>query len=766
MLFLKLSVSTLALCSTAAFAQVGPAESPSATQATPSASESTQNPVDAAQPSVGAPTDEAGDVVVTAERRSTGLQRTGVAATVLTGEDLVRKSVNTVEQLQFATPSLTVNTSGQANSFNIRGIGKTEITTSIGVGVITYRDGVATFPGYFQTEPYYDIASVEVLRGPQGTFAGGNATGGAVFITETNPSTDKISGYATAQYGNYNDVRVQGAINVPLSDTLAIRLATNNEWRDTWYKISGPYTGNPGDLRAHSGRASLLWQPDTHLRVLVKGDYNNIEYGGFPSSPSYSNLGTAAAPVYVPNRSDPLVVALNAPLAGRDEFARISANISYTFDSGLTIRSITGWQQGTTSEKIDADGTATGNPGVSVGNDTFEDHANEYIWSQEVNIISPDQGRFNWLVGGYWQHDSYTFPEGNGYVLLTPNSLVSSLRIVGTNPHTALAGFAQVGYKLTDNLQITLGGRYSRTTSRNDIVVPLTIPALNLNTALVQNDFTANKRFNGKAALNWTINANHFVYAFVATGSKAGGLNGSNFFNVTPRSFKPEDVTDYEIGLKSTLLGGRLRTQIGGYYNRYKNFQVTIVDPEVASFNSIYNVPDATKLYGLEASAQGRFGNFQMDANTSISHSELGTFYAFDPRTPHTGACDPTNGPATATGCIDLSGRRQTYAPQFTLAVGAQYSFDLGREAVLTPRVDFAHIASVWATLFQRPDLGDNLGERNILNAQLTLVKGKVSVSGYGTNLTDQHYVGSLTSLRLRLPGAPRQYGIRVSTTF
>lgn len=766
MLFLRLSVSSLALCSTAAFAQVGPAESPSAAQAKPAAAQSTQNPVDAAQPTTNALPDANDDIVVTAERRSTSLQRTGVAASVLTGEDLVQKSVNTVEQLQFATPSLTVNTSGQSNSFNIRGIGKSEITTSVGVGVITYRDGVATFPGYFQTEPYYDISSVEVLRGPQGTFAGGNATGGAVFITETNPSFDKIGGFATAQYGNYNDVKLQGAVNVPLSDTLAIRLATNHEWRDTFSKVSGPYTGNPGDLRAHSGRASLLWQPDSHLRVLVKGDYNNIEYGGFPASPSYSNLGTAAAPRYVPNQSDPLVVSLNAPLAGRDEFARVSGNISYTFDSGLTIRSITGWQQGTTSEKIDADGTSRGNPGVSVGNDTFEDHANEYIWSQEVNIISPDRGRFNWLVGGYWQYDSYTFPDGNGYVLLTPNSLVTSLRIVGTNPRTALAGFAQVGYKLTDNLEVTLGGRYSRTTTRNNILVPLTIPALNLNTTLVQNDFTANKRFNGKAAINWTIDQNNFFYAFVATGSKAGGLNGSNLFGVAPRAFDPEDVTDYEIGVKSTLLGGRLRTQIGGYYNRYKNFQVTIVDPTIPSFNSIFNVPEVTKLYGVEASAQGKFGNLQLDANTSVSNSELGTFYAFDPRTPHTGACNAVTGPATTTGCIDLGGRRQPYAPRFTLSVGAQYAFDLGSDATLTPRVDFAHIAQVWGTLFQRNDLGDNLGERNILNAQLTFVKGQVSVSGYGTNLTDQHYVGSLTSLRLRLPGAPRQYGIRVSTKF
>ena len=90
------------------------------------------------------------EIVVTAERRSTNLQRSGVAATVLTGEDLIKKGVNGVQQLQFATPSLTVNTSGQSNSFNIRGIGKSEIGSAVGVGVVTYRDGVATFPAYLQ----------------------------------------------------------------------------------------------------------------------------------------------------------------------------------------------------------------------------------------------------------------------------------------------------------------------------------------------------------------------------------------------------------------------------------------------------------------------------------------------------------------------------------------------------------------------------------------------------------------------------------------
>jgi len=714
--------------------------------------------------------DNTQDVVVTAERRSTSLQRTAVAASVLTGEDLTRKGINGVEQLQFATPSLTVNTSGQSNSFNIRGIGKTEITSSIGVGVVTYRDGVATFPGYFQTEPYYDIASVEVLRGPQGTFAGGNATGGAVFITETNPTTDKIGGYATASYGNYNDVKMQGALNVPLSDTLAIRVAGNYENRDTFFHVTGPWTGNDGNLDSISGRASLLWQPDTHLRVLIKGDYNRVNYGGFPATPAYFVGGTTAAPTYTANKSDPFNVTSNAPLHGQDEFGRVSANISYTFDGGVVIRSISGYQYGTTQEQIDNDNTST-------GTDTFQDHAHEKIWSQEINIVSPDTGAFTWLLGGYLQSDKYTFPANGGYRSLSPTGVVQSLEIVGTNPHTATAAFGQVGYKLTDALQVTLGGRWSRTTSRNDATFPITYIAgidpgpppsyIIVSSALTQHDFAATSNVDGKLALNWTIDRDNFLYAFVSTGTKAGGLNSLNLFGVAPHSFRPEHVIDYELGWKGTMMNGHLRTQVGGYYNSYKNFQVQIVDPATPLFNSIYNVPNSSKLYGLEASAQGSFDGFQFDVATSISHSEIGKFYAVDPRLGHTGLCDPVTGPnpSTATGCVNLEGRRQTYAPEFTFSVGAQYAFALGGDAKLTPRVDFAHISGVWGSLFENAALGDYLGERNIVNAQLTLTKDDWSLGGFATNLTNQHYIDSLNGNR-RLAAAPRQYGIRISRSF
>jgi iron complex outermembrane receptor protein len=736
---LRCSVSAIMLAAaTPVFAQEAPLPPEEAQSADPSSSNAGD-----------------GEIVVTAERRTTSLQRTSVAATVLTGEDLVRKSVNSVEGLQFASPSLTVNTTGQGNAFNIRGIGKSEQTSAIGVGVITYRDGVATLPGYFQSEPYYDIASVEVLRGPQGTFAGGNATGGAVFITEQNPTFDRVGGYALAQYGNYDHMKLQGALNIPSGETLAIRFAGNMERRDTFYDVSGPWTGNPGNRRDYSARVSIAWEPTPELRILLKGDYNNIEYGGLPASRATET-------------GDPLKVANNAHLSGRDEFGRVVLNMQYKFDNGLTLRSISGFQRGTTQISYDADGTAAAGTAAAPAL-SFRDNISEEIWSQEFNIVSPDTGPFTWLVGGYYQHDKIFIPENGGYYSdATPNTPAAlDIEIVGTNPKTALAAFGQVGYELTDGLQITVGGRWSRSTSANDAEARAYftgIPGPLL--TLPQVDRTVNKKVTGKVALNWTLNPNHFLYAFVATGSKAGGLNGPNILGRTPLAFDAEDVTDFELGWKGTLADGHIRTQIGGYYNIYKQFQVNIVDPRVTSISSIFNVPGKTKLYGIEASMQGNFDAFSFDFATSVSNSKLGKFYAIDPRLPvppGTPLCNVT-GPA-AGRCLDLTGNEQNYAPKFTLSAGAQYKVPIGSEATLTPRVDFAHIAATWGSLFQNKALGDRIEARNILNAQLTLTTGDWSIAAYGTNLTDQHYVAAINGTR-RLAGPPRQYGLRVSRTF
>jgi len=685
-----------------------------------------------------------GEVVVTAERRTTNLQTTAVAAAVLSGEQLQAKGVTNIETLQFSMPSVTVQNSGQGNSFNIRGIGKTENSSSIGVGVITYRDGVAVFPAYFQNEPFFDIQSVEVLRGPQGTFAGQNATGGAVFITERNPDMGGFSGYVTGQAGNYKDFRLQGAVNIPLGEHLAGRIAFNRETRDSFFKVLGTPTtsGHPGELDTKSIRGSLMWTPNEKVKVLLKSDYTDHDMGGYPISPVFSTL-----PLHT--------IATNGPYAARDKTSRTVLNASYVFDNGITLRSISGAQYGTTLVRADTDGTAT----LPF---TYYGESKQRLLSQEFNLISPDTGPLKWVAGVYYQDDKITFPPNQfvttQYVSATL-PIIYALYLQGKNPKTTKAAFGQISYDLSDRLELQAGARYTHSTVVNDAVS--SAPLLGL--SLTQKDRYEENAVTGKVALNYTLDDNNFLYAFVARGHKAGGLNGVNLAFVPPKPFKGENVTDFEAGWKSTLMGGRVRTQLGGYYNIYKNFQIIIGDPTTPSINSILNVTGDTKIYGLEASAQGRFGNLGLDVGLSLSHSKLGDFFAADPRRTRTGTCDAKTGPATG-NCVNVAGNAQTYAPEVTFSLGVEYNIDLGR-GTLTPRIDYSHISDTWTTIFANASLGDHLAKRDIVNAQLTYATGDWRLQAYSTNLGDLEYVASVKA-GMRYAGPPRQYGVRLTRTF
>ena len=150
---------------------------------------------------------------------------------------------------------------------------------------------------------------------------------------------------------------------------------------------------------------------------------------------------------------------------------------------------------------------------------------------------------------------------------------------------------------------------------------------------LSDNQTSTSNDVTGKIALNWRASRENFFYAFVATGFKAGGLNVPVGLG-TPAAFGPEKVTEYEGGWKSTLFDGRLKTQIDGYYNDYKNFQVTVGYPNIPTFGFELNDPRKTTIYGFEASTQGNFGALSVDASLGLLHSSLGGFYASNPLIP------------------------------------------------------------------------------------------------------------------------------------
>jgi iron complex outermembrane receptor protein len=682
------------------------------------------------------------EVVVTAERRTSNLQTTPISATVISGGNLAKNGVITVDSLQFVAPGITINNFGQGADFNIRGIGKAEHNSQTTVGVITYRDGVATFPGYFQEEPYYDIASVEILRGPQGTFVGQNATGGAVFITSNNPIINGGDhGYLAGQVGSYDDLGVQGAINLPISDTLAARVAFNGESRDSFYTVTGPNHGNPGNLREGSLRLGLLWKPTDALTVLFKTDYNYLDLGAYPADPYYDT-------------NSPFHVTANYPQAAVDKFVRSDLKIDYVLPGGITLRSISGYQFGDTFYHSDLDGT-------SVLNDTFGDKVDETIYSEEINLISPSTGPLTWILGGYYQSDDLNFLPGQFFIDTPtpgfPDTVFNNYTLQGTNPKQNTAAFGQISYNLPAGFQLQVGARYSDARTTNHV----TLDQYGL--PLVDEQSARSTSATGKVTLNWTIDPHNFVYAFVATGYKPGGLNVPVGLGI-PAPFGPEKVTEYEVGWKAGLLDGHLRTQLDAYYNNYQNFQVTVAYPLIPTFGFELNAPNPTKIYGLEAQAEAVFGDFSFDAGMGLMHSQLGRFFATDSRIGGATPCNPTSGPVTAS-CIALGGKEQAYAPDFTFNLGAQYVFHLADSDTITPRLNYGHVSTQWATLFENAALGDHLGERNIFNGQIAWTHGDIVATLFSTNLTDERYVGALNS-GFRFEGPPRQYGVRLLKQF
>ena len=314
-----------------------------------------------------------------------------------------------------------------------------------------------------------------------------------------------------------------------------------------------------------------------------------------------------------------------------------------------------------------------------------------------------------------------------------------------------------MSFELPAGFELQVGARYTDHSTSNDINInqyglPLTQQQ--------KEEFT---NTSGKVGLNWTVNEHQFLYAFAAKGFRPGGLNVPVGLGV-PAPFDEELVTNYEIGWKAGWADGHLRTQFDAYYNHYENFQVIVGYPTIPVFGFELNNPNPTTMYGLEGQLEAAFGAFSADAGVGWLKSELGKFYAVDPRVASFGACNPETGPASLS-CINLEGHDQTYAPEFTFNIGLQYTFGQGSDNEITPRINFGHVSDQWATLFQNEVRGDKVDERNILNAQFAWKHRDFITTLWGSNLTDQHYMAALNS-GLRFAGPPRQFGIRVATAF
>lgn len=738
------------------------------------------------------------EVVITAERREASVLTTPIAITAVTGEQLAEEHLTTIADLQSTVPDLSVTTNGAFAVISIRGIGGS-ISPASAAGVGVYRDGLFEPETTGLNEPFFDIQDVEVLKGPQGTFVGANSTGGAIQINSRDPVIgDKVDGYVETVLGTYTDTKIDGAVNLPISDTLAARIAFNSETRHSFFKnvaTPGPtgdgqaqsppgiapssYTlSDPGSLDDRNVRLGLLWKPSDAFQALLKIEYDQSANQGDPFEPNPNTFtdpvsgAVVHSPYYAFGTQTPYRINPNVDYQQDSNYAwRGSLELKYTLPDGITLRSLSGYQN-TNNVLISDDDASSANATLTrsfVGPD-------DNYYSEEIDLISPSAGPLTWIAGAamYYEDtpvhiESYTF--GVPYSVAAPQVLIANM----SNLSHIEGLFGQVSYQINDALQLQIGARENWATKYGNgggqLTIPLPPPFPTLQIPLPNNSHYGDSAPTGKVGLNWEPIKGQFFYLFYARGYKAGG------FNQVGPSFGPEYVNDYELGWKAQLFDGHLQTQLGGYYMAYNGYQMPIYSIPTGTTQTVNLSP--TKIDGFEASAKGIFGGFGIDLGVAYTHSALGSTTAVaDYELPAgiDGSGTPQcAGTATPPACFNyapytqnVSGEQNPLAPKLVVKASVGYAIPVGGN-ILRPKVTYSHIDEQYATIFQQNNYY-LLAARNLLDASLNYEAGPWTAQLYGRNLTNRVYIegigGGINEQNNVMYGDPRVFGIRVSRQF
>jgi iron complex outermembrane recepter protein len=695
------------------------------------------------------------EVVITAQRREENLQKVPLAATAITGDELAGKGVVNLQSLQFQSPSLTVSDSFTSN-ISIRGIGLATTAPTTQEGVAIYVDGLFASP-ISATSTLYDMANIEVLRGPQGTLVGTNSTGGAVFFNSQSPKPHETEGYAEVGYGNYDNRSVQGAINLPITDTLTIRFAGNADARDSFYRSIGPVYTDADMLDEKEGRVGVLWQPG-NFQALLKVEYFETERGGWAYRPVPGTTYAAFAP------TDPFQLDYDIGTSLVQHGMNAGLELRYNFDNGVTIRSLTGYMN--RSFNAYGDGTGAGVNTSAYPDEAYQVYADDQTYSQEINVLSPTDSPFDWILGSYASYDKYPVYNNN----ITGGGV--PVAAVFPEYKTTTGWFGQANYKLVPRLEIQAGLRYSTYADNGSggLYYGAGVPGLPAEGILLTSlaGHYSDSAVTGKLAINFTVDDNNLVYAFAARGYKPGGFDSATV------SFQKETVWDYETGWKSTMADGHVRTQLDAFFNHYLNFQSAILVPSTGQ-DSVQNLPGTSVITGAEAQIQAQFGAFQVDGGGAYVHSRLGAVSLVNTRLlpnagnnlgPQCPAGTPSNPPFCfnyQTYELNDTGGPNLFSPEWTANIGAQYRFALPGVSI-TPRVNFSYVGSQWTNLFYSP-VTDYLPSRRLLSANLTFDLKSWQVQAYGTNLTNSVYVSGEVG-NSEMLGPPRQFGLRVRRWF
>lgn len=691
------------------------------------------------------------EITVTAQKREQNIQNVGGSITAISGEQFKELGFDTVLDVASQAPNVNFSApsgAGSNPSISIRGVGISDFADSNEGPVAMYIDEVYLGSLAGQAANVFDIERVEVLRGPQGTLYGRNTTGGLVHFVTKKPSQE-LEGYANLTYGSWGKTKFEGAIGGPLSDNVRGRVSLYHDENDGTQRDRGTgERGNVVDVTAYRGQLDIDLSNELVLELNAHGGkidnktqlYKHrglLDAGGAPCSVSAVEARQCFdAFGFRDPEGDPRSVLTDGVGQTPLEIDTFGAYAKLTWTHGKwELVSISAYEevdkflQDTTFPGLI--GSAPPVPGGLLLHPAFP--ADNSQFSEEIRLSYTEEN-INWVAGFYYFDDT---KEGGTHLTGTPSALPGAARGTATQEvdfeqdTEALALFWHVDWRFADNWSLEVGIRYSQEEKELvDFVDPGNVFG---GPSFVFEDDIDTENVSWNLGLDWEVSDDVLLFANIARGFKSGGWNSGGLIlseiELTP--FDEEILTTYEIGVKSSFAGDKVRANASVFYYDYEDFQAfTQSENAGLPVSRLQNAGNAT-IYGAELELTLAPTDY-LEAQLGFGYldSETEDFLAFD-------RVDAMGNPIF----VDLSGTEMTLSPDFTANGLVRVYFPLfGGE--ISAQVAVTHSESYFIDSNNDP-LGAS-GEFTLWNARVAWKGGpneRYEIAAYVENLTDEDYL-------------------------
>lgn len=661
------------------------------------------------------------EIVVTAQRRAENLQDVPISITAASQEMLAAAAITQTTELNAIAPSLNLRTAGGAFNPYIRGIGT--FSNVVENPVALYIDGIYYPQQREGLRPLNDIEQVAILKGPQGTLFGRNATGGVIQITTRKPSFN-FEGSATASIDNYALLETGVYLTGPLGRTIAFSVSANYSEQYDGYGTNLT-TGRDNYLLDHlyAVRGKLLFEPGSRTSMTLIGDYMDRKDRNNSFQP------------YNANFADYSFIGLPLPPKPRNRYDSLENGTAFSYSKGggvsLTVEHDFGFAEFLSiSAYRDLEGGAIFWPYASPLNPFSVDYrdAPSKMYSQEFQL-SGESERLKWLLGVYYFN--YTNASSPTTVAFnTPPFSLSGLRKIenyGEEKAESLAPFGQIDWEFIEGTTLTVGARWTYEKRKADMQTDLTLragPPFPIRVANVQ-DTTTFREPSFRVVLGHDFTRDLLGYISFNTGFKSGGFN---IVNASNSAYNPEKLDAYEAGFKYQTRDGRVRLNGAAFYYDATDVQVVNYAGGVANISN----GASAELYGLELDLSLEVTE-ELTLNTSVALEDT-QFIRFQPATTFTPG---PNGRYIVNPNGDVSGARLPLAQEMTGRIALDWNRELNSGARVHANVSAAYNGD-YLIYSGAPDLIQD--EYVMLNATLkyTLPNKAVSITLFGKNLLDE----------------------------